>query len=229
MTKTHLLLAALAATVTFGHMQAQEVSAPDYRAIRTTIQNSKGPNYYPQLMRRYLQNDTTLTIEQYRALYYGFTLQEDYVPYQRTHKALNDIRQRIVTTNGDARVCAEALKVSQAAIDDNPFDLLAIATMTFSYQQLRDTANYQRWNDKQNSLLDAIISSGDGEDETSPIHVISIEHEYEVLNRLGLQIESDSLCNDHIEFLRVMPNAEEVRGVFFDFGACRQAYRRKYE
>ena len=208
---------------------AQEVSAPDYRAIRNSIQNSKGPNYYPHLMQRYLQNDTTLSIEQYRALYYGFTLQEDYVPYQRPHKALLDIRQRIVDSKGDAKICAEALKVSQSAIDDNPFDLMAISTMTFSYQQLKDTANYQRWDDKQNSLLDAIVSSGDGESANSPIHVISIEHEYEVLNRLGLQIESDSLCNDHIEYLKVQPNAEDVRGIYFDFGACRQAYRRRYE
>lgn len=208
---------------------AQEVSPPDYREIRQSIQNSKGPNYYPQLMRRYLQNDTTLTIEQYRALYYGFTLQEDYVPYQHEHQALLDIRKRIVDTNGDSRVCSEAIKISQAAIDDNPFDLLAIATMTFSFQQLKDTVSFARWKDKQNSLLDAIVSSGDGDDVTSPIHVISIEHEYEVLNRLGLQIDADSLCNDHVEYLKVRPNAEDVQGVYFDFGACRQAYRRKYE
>lgn len=209
--------------------QAQEVSAPDYREIRTSIQNNKSPNYYPRLMRRYVENDTTLTIEQYRALYYGFTLQEDYVPYQQEHKALLDVRKRIVDTAGDTKVCAEAIKISQNALEDNPFDLLAISTMAFSFQQLKDTLSYARWNDKQNMLLDAIISSGDGEDETSAIHVISIEHEYEVINRLGLQIETDSLCNDHIEFLKVLPNVEDVRGVYFDFGACRQAYRRKYE
>lgn len=223
-----LIIAALVA-MTSGVAMAQEVSAPDYRAIRTSIQNAKGPNYYPHLMSRYVKNDTTLTIEQYRALYYGYTLREDYVPYQRTHKALTDIRQRIVDSNGDSKVCAEALKVSQTALEDNPFDLLAIATMTFSYQQLKDTMNYAAWNDKQNSLLDAIVSSGDGEEITSPIHVIDIEHEYEVLNRLGLQIESDSLCNDHVEYLKVLPNAEDIEGVYFDFSACRQAYRRKYE
>jgi hypothetical protein len=31
-------------------------------------------------MRRYLENDTTLTLEQYRCLYYGYTLHEDFVP-----------------------------------------------------------------------------------------------------------------------------------------------------
>jgi hypothetical protein len=73
------------------------------------------------------------------------------------------------------------------------------------------------------------VSSGDGTDVDDAIHVINLEHEYEVLNRLGLQIESDSLFNDNVEYLRVQPNAEDVRGVFFNFGACRQAYRKKYE
>ena len=208
---------------------AQEVQAPDYREIRIAIQNAKGPNYYPHLMRRYLENDTTLTMEQYRALYYGYTLQEDFVPYQQEHKALFDIRRKIVEAKGSKTVCPEAIKVSKAALDNNPFDLMAISTMTFAYLQLNDTVSYQLWNDKQNSLLDAIVSSGDGEDIEGAIHVTDIEHEYEVLNRMGLQVESDSLCNDQVEYLKVKENAEDVRGVFFNFGACRQAYRKKYE
>lgn len=208
---------------------AQEVVAPNYREIRTTIQNSKSPNYYPLLMRRYLENDTTLTLEQYRCLYYGFTLQEDFVPYQKERARLFEVRRELVNTDGGKAACTESIKVAQQALEDDPFDLLAISTMAFSYLQLKDTVSYTLWNEKQSALLDAIVSSGDGDDVNSAIHVINLEHEYEVLNRLGLQIESDSLCNDHVEYLKVQPNAEDVRGVYFDFGACRQAYRKKYE
>lgn len=226
--KKFALAIALALT-TAGSMMAQEVSAPDYREIRTSIQNAKGPNYYPHLMRRYLENDTTLTMEQYRALYYGFTLQEDFVPYQREREKLFNIRRELVKTNGAKKTCSEAIKVAKDALEDNPFDLLAISTLSFSYLQLSDTVSYTLWNDKQNSLLDAIISSGDGEDEESAIHVINLEHEYEVLNRMGLQIECDSLCSDKVEYLKVLPNAEDVPGVYFNFGACRQAYKKRYE
>jgi len=222
-------LAAILALLTGATAMAQEVQAPDYREIRASIQNAKGPNYYPQLMRRYLENDTTLTLEQYRALYYGFTLQEDFVPYQRERDNLLDIRRELVKSNGSKKSCPEAIKISLEALDDNPFDLLAISTLSFAYMQLNDTVSYTLWNDKQNSLLDAIVSSGDGEDQESAIHVINLEHEYEVLNRLGLQVASDSLCNDQVEYLRVLPNAEDVPGVYFNFGACRQAYRKRYE
>lgn len=222
-------LAAILAFTAGASALAQETQAPDYREIRSSIQNAKGPNYYPTLMRRYLENDTTLTMQQYRALYYGFPLQEDFVPYLQEHTKLLDVRQELVKTNGSKKVCPEAIKIAQEALNDNPFDLLAISTLSFSYLQLNDTTSYMLWNDKQNSLLDAIISSGDGEDEESAIHVINLEHEYEVLNRMGLQVVSDSLCNDQVEYLKVLPNAEDVDGIFFNFGACRQAYRKKYE
>ena len=202
------ILFALLLVITFGHAIAQEVEAPDYRQIRTQIQNAKGPNYYPTLMRRYLANDTTLSLLQYRALYYGFTLQEDFVPYQAERKQLFEVRKSLSQSKGNPKLCPEAIKVSQAALDDNPFDLMAIQTMAFAYLQLRDTVSYQLWNDKQNSLLDAIISSGDGETQESAIHVINIEHEYEVLNRLGLKIEKDSLCSNQVEYIRVKENAE---------------------
>ena len=208
---------------------AQEVVAPNYREIRASIQSSKSPNYYPLLMRRYLENDTTLTLEQYRCLYYGYTLQEDFVPYQKERESLFEIRRELVATNGSKTTCSEAIKVARAALEDDPFDLLAISTLSFSYLQLRDTVSYTLWNNKQDALLDAIVSSGDGNDVEDAIHVINLEHEYEVLNRLGLQIESDSLCNDNVEYLRVQPNAEDVRGVFFNFGACRQVYLKKYQ
>lgn len=229
----HILLAAGAIFQTswnsISSLKAQEVEAPDYKAIRTTILNQKGPNYYPSLMRRYLANDTTLTLEQIRNLYYGFALQEDFVPYQVEKKELYDIRRTLVRNNGNPRYCPEAIRVSQVVLDDNPFDLLAISTMSFAFLQLQDTVSYRLWNDKQNSLLDAIVSSGDGESKETAFHVINVEHEYEVLNRLGLQIETDSLCNDKVEYLKVKDNAEDIPGIFFNFGACRSAYKKRYE
>lgn len=229
----YVLLAAGAMTQSswssIGSLKAQEVEAPNYKAIRATILNQKSQNYYPSLMRRYMANDTTLTLEQIRNLYYGFALQEDFVPYQKEKDDLYNIRRTLVQSNGNPRHCPEAIRISQVVLDDNPFDLLAISTMSFAFLQLQDSISYRLWTDKQNSLLDAIVSSGDGETKETAIHVINIEHEYEVLNRLGLQIEADSLCNDQIEYLKVKDNAEDIPGLFFNFGACRAAYKKRYE
>lgn len=210
-------------------LKAQEVEAPDYKQIRAAISNQKGQNYYPTLMRRYLANDSTLTLEQVRNLYYGFALQEDFVPYQTQKKELYDIRRALTNSGGNPRHCPEAIRISQMVLDDNPFDLLAISTMSFAFLQLQDSISFHLWDEKQTSLLDAIVSSGDGETKETAFHVINIEHEYEVLNRLGLQIEKDSLCNESIEYLKVKENSEEIPGLFFNFGACRSVYKRRYE
>lgn len=209
-------------------VHAQEVSAPDYREIRANTMN-RGTNYFPNLMQRYLENDTTLTLEQYRNLYYGYTLQEDFVPYKPEPKALFDARRDLIKYEGNAATSRNAIKVSLEALDDDPFDLLAISTLTFAYGQLRDTLNSRLWNDKQNSILDAIVSSGDGAEPSTAIHVTNLEHEYEVLNRMGLLVEEDSICNDHIEMLRVRNNVFGIHGIFFNFGACRDMYHKKYE
>lgn len=229
----HLLLAVGAMTncpwSAISALQAQEVEAPDYKEIRMAISNQKGQNYYPSLMRRYMANDTTLTLEQIRHLYYGFALQEDFVPYQTEKKELYDIRRALTNSGGNPRFCPEAIRISQNVLDDNPFDLLAISTMSFAFLQLQDSTSFHLWDEKQTSLLDAIVSSGDGETKETAFHVINIEHEYEVLNRLGLQIEKDSLCNENVEYLKVKENSEDIPGLFFNFGTCRSVYKKRYE
>ncbi|MBQ0056779.1 MAG: DUF4919 domain-containing protein [Bacteroidales bacterium] len=208
---------------------AQEIDAPDYKQIRSQISNSKLPSYYPRLMERYVQSDSTLSLEDYRNLYYGFTLREDFVPYQMEKQTLFDARRKIVETHGDPSVCPEAIKVAQAVLDDNPFDIPAIAVISIAYLQLGDTLSYHLWDIKQQGLLDAISSSGDGETARTAFHVISVEHEYEVLNRLGLELEKDSLIGNNVEYLRVKENAENIEGIYFNFDACANIYRKKYK
>ena len=220
-----LLFVSCISTVAF----AQETEDPDYQQIRQAISNHRSVNYYPTLMRRYIENDTTLSLEQYRYLYYGYSLQEDFVPYKGHLPRLVEARRQFTESRGDSNLAHEMIKVAQASLDDNPFDIPAINIVAASYLQIGDTVQYRVWDIKQKGLLDAILSSGDGAEPSSAFHVIDIEHEYEVLNRLGLQIEADSLVNDNVEYLKVRENAEGEKGFYFNFGACRNIYRKKYE
>lgn len=208
---------------------AQEVEAPNYKEIRAGMNNPNSDTYYPRLMDRYMRQDTTLSLQQYRTLYYGFTLQDDFVPYQAEREELLQVRSQIAQNPKDKVLVSRALNMAISAYKDNPFSLLAIQTIAFCYTSLDDKTNYDIWNIQKNGILDAIISSGDGETEESAIHVISVEHEYEVLYRMGLEIIKDSLCNDKVEFLKVADNAEDIPGVYFNFSACRSAYAKRYE
>lgn len=210
-------------------VKAQEIEEPDYQKIHQAISNSRSSNYYPALMRRYCENDTTLTLEQYRNLYFGYTMQEDFVPYKAPKKQVNDARRRFIQSKGESTLAPEMIRIAQAALDDNPFDIPAINIIAVSYLQIGDTVQYNVWDIKQKGIIDAIISTGDGETPESAFHVIDLEHEYEVLQRLGLTVEADSIVSDKIEYLKVRENAENERGFFFNFGACRDIYKKKYE
>ncbi len=222
------LILILFALVTGSALWAQESAAPNYNDIRQKVFNPKHPNYYPALVKRYLENDSTLTLEEYRNLYYGYTLQEDFVPYQREHQQLFDIRRRMAQSGATVGLCSDARRQAQTVLDDNPFDLLAISTYGIASLQLGDSTTWRQMKLRQDGILDVIISSGDGETPESAFHVISIEHEYEVLNRLGLEVEKDSLVSPTVEYLKVKPNADDEQGFYFDFSACRNVYDRKY-
>lgn len=229
MKRLSLLLVSLLTLLSYQTLMAQEIEAPDYRQIRLATTNNKSNNYYPRLFEQYQHNDTTLSLEQVRYLYYGFAIQEDFVPYQAERNALWDIRNKMVETQGASEVCPEAIRIAKEALLDNPFDLPAIATISLAYLQMGDSTQYRLWNEKQTNILDAISSSGDGETEESAIHVISVEHEYEICARMGLEVAGDSLCNKEVEFLKVKPNAEDIPGLYFNFGACVNAWKKRWQ
>ncbi len=219
----------LALASNFTTSQAQELVRPDYTLIKRITSNQQSPHFFRKLMDRYLENDTTLSILQYRYLYYGFTLQEDFRPYQEETLPLIDCRRNMIKTAADKAICTHAIEIAQKVLDDNPFHMPAISMMALAYLQLGDTLSYHLWDCKQKGILDAILSSGDGDTPETAFHVTNIEHEYEIINRLGLHIEYDSLCNEGVEYLKVKENSLGERGFYFNFEACNSVYRKKYE
>lgn len=222
--------------------QAQEIAPPDYGEIKLAIFESKSENHYPKLLQRYCDNDSTLTLQQMRYLYYGYTLQEDFIPYQQTDNELYETRQKLTRKNIDTQTCHVAIQQAQKVLDNNPFDIPAISTITIGYLQLGDSINYTLWNNRLQGIFDAILSTGDGETPETAFHVINIEHEYEIINRLGQTILKDSVCSDEIEYLKIKKisgleteteenenkERDEVDGYYFNFGSCMKIYLKKY-
>lgn len=50
-------------------LQEDAIEAPDMAEIQEQINDPSSPLYYPVLMQRYLDNDTTLNLAEYRCLY----------------------------------------------------------------------------------------------------------------------------------------------------------------
>ncbi len=233
-----LAVLALLMGCSFGSLFAQQeadstecsmAEAPDYQQIRQQTSSSRSTSFYPRLLERFQQCDTTLTLEDYRNLYFGFVLQEDFIPYQKENPSALEARAQLAQSRAAADDCPAALTKAQEALLDNPFDLPALSVVPICYYQMGDTTNYLLWNQKLHGILDAIGSSGDGETPESAYHVINIEHEYEILNRLGFELDQVEVVNKQTDFIRIKNNNDSVPGIYFNFSACSEVFNQKYK
>src|SRR5690242_4415478 len=64
-----------------GFSQNHKWESPDYKKIEKDIADKESNLYYPKLLDRYLRSDTTMTLEEKRYVYYGYTFQSGYSPY----------------------------------------------------------------------------------------------------------------------------------------------------
>ena len=83
-----LLLMAVVSLGTMISVSAQDSTlyrpqVPDNDQILKDVLNGMSPYYYPVLFMRYMEGDTTLTLEDYRHLYYGYAWQPEYEPFDK--------------------------------------------------------------------------------------------------------------------------------------------------
>ena len=57
--------------------QEHKMVTPDFVKIEAEIKNENSNFYYPKLFERYLKGDTTLTVEDYHYLYFGYSFQDE--------------------------------------------------------------------------------------------------------------------------------------------------------
>jgi hypothetical protein len=61
--------------------QNTDFKKPDYKGIEKIIVDKESGFFYPDLLKRYKKSDTTLTLQDFRVLYYGFLFNESYSVY----------------------------------------------------------------------------------------------------------------------------------------------------
>src|SRR5262245_43327225 len=70
-----------------GATMAQNDFKPINRdSVKLAVTDSTKDTYYPKLMERYNRFDTTLTVDDYRLIYYGFVFQDKYNGYANDKK-----------------------------------------------------------------------------------------------------------------------------------------------
>lgn len=195
--------------------QNAQLVKPDYGIIEKEINDTSSRYGYSKLMERFQKGDSTFTIEEKRHLYYGFIFQNNYSPYKRSEYAdsIRIIRQKQDLNEEDYR---KLLNYSNKILEDDPFNTSVISNKLTAYKKLKNEKDFRTTLSQFMTVIDAILSSGNGATKEMAFYVIAVPHEYAVLNVLGFKYAGKQSLVEHYDYLEVEENEYKINGLYFD-------------
>lgn len=192
--------------------QEMGFTAPDYKKIKKEVNNKKSEYYYPSLLQRLEKNDSLLTEEDYRHLYYGYVFQSNYSPYGRYSKEseLYEAMDGEETEENFLMIRDMVLE----ALEKYPVRLDYWMDLAVTYMVLEDESMTERVFANFMGLFTAMLSSGNGDTCETAYHVNSIPDEYAFLKFYSLRNNAQALIGvcDLLSF----PEETGVEGIYFN-------------
>ena len=188
---------------------------PNYTALKHLFEKQSGVNRYDSLLSRFRVADTSLSIGEYRLLYYGYFFRPDFSE-DDGGAAMDSIRalyNRDSLSTGDWRGVAHYARL---AIDTAPYSLRAHRALINAHRVLGDSMLYRQYEVRRDGILDAILSTGDGRSDSTAFHVISVSHEYDLLGLFGFQSKGQSLTANLCDYVKLEENKYGLAGLYFD-------------
>jgi len=218
---TQVLLLLFLFVFNFGFSQTKPIEAPNYEIIKKAIEDKKSESYYPKLLKRMQENDTTLVLAEYRNLYFGYVFQKEYHPY--SVNPLGDKLQKFYTseTLGDKEY-DEFIKLATLSLKENPFDLKVMNFLGYVYHLKGNTDMAQRVSFTFQNIVHALFSSGDGFACDTAFHVISVNDEYVLLSMLEISSESQALIGN-CDYLAFEKGKYKFDGLYFNISKLMEA------
>lgn len=220
----------LSLAVSLGVARAQTadsiaVAAPDYIKIAAEVSDMASPYYYPKLMTRYEKGDTTLTLDDFRHLYYGYSEQPGYKPLLNSPYADSLEMTFGKKTRPEAKDYRRIAGFAREIMKGEPFSMRDMNALAFAYQMLDEPEKAAVQMFKIKGVLEAIRSTGTGLAEESPWYVIYMRDAEDVLNLIGAKFTKFIILTRTVEYAPVynMPNKRN-KGYYFDYS---EVYKRR--
>lgn len=202
--------------------QSQEIQKPDYAGIEKSTKDKNSQYFYKKLFARFTTADSTLTLDERRHLYYGFSFTEKYNPYSSFEKGeLNKLLDKEVLTNKEMQT---VVLLTGKALDQYPFNIRMREYRQYFLKKLGKDTDAALENARIEIILDAILSTGDGTSKDKAFYVIEVGNEYQLLNILGFEYGGEqSLIEGRYDYLKLQKNAYNVDGFYFDVSRSLQS------
>ena len=201
---------------------------PDEDDIIARIMDASSEYYYPNLMMRYRNGDTTFTDEHYHYLYYGFAYDENYRPLD-PNKALDRLFAMVERLNVDAPdpdLLQAMIVTGEEVMVRDPFSPKVLNIMAYAYGALGESLKEKIFYNNLNNIIATIESSGDGLTDKTPRHVLMFSHGRDVIASHGLEFRTSKLMSRSVEYVPLQKPDGKIKGYYFDYS---RIYRNRPE
>lgn len=201
----------LLATVSFS--QQTEFKAPSYAAIEKNVQDTSSKFYYPELLKKLKTGSNSLSTSEYEHLYFGYVFQPTYKPYGIFSK---DKELQVYYQKDPDMEDIPALKtLLQEALDEFPFDFTAMMFLSYIYHLEGDEEKSALLSKHFEGFAKAIRNSGDGLTCETAMHVISVSHEYHMLQLFDIESIGQSF-DGTCDLLQLDQEQYTIPGLYFN-------------
>ncbi len=193
--------------------QERSYTIPDYNSIKKNIADKSSNYYYPKLLERMTSNDSLLSNEDYRHLYFGYVFDPKYSAYF-TSPDEKKLREYYQSEKINEKDYDKIIKLAEHSLSLFPFDLRQMNFLAYIYHLKGDEVSAKNISNRFHNIIGAIMSSGNGEKCETGFHVISVSHEYVLLNLFELQNKSQSLVGN-CDYMAFEKGKYKIDGMYF--------------
>ena len=168
--------------------------------------------YYPHLIERFQSFDSTLTMEDYRMIYYGFAFNKNFSAYE-DHRT-SDVKKLMESSK-----YLEAIKTCDSIIEKTPISLRANYLKGYCLFKLNnDDPLSDKYRSRYRNLIKSIISTGDGLDCKTGFKALYVGDEYEVIyNYFEVEKFEGQALVGSCDVLNIEPtNKFKAKSIYFD-------------
>lgn len=190
---------------------AQDEIHVNFNEIKQKVENKNAESYYPKLLKRFNDFDSTLSLEENALIYYGFSFQDDYIRNKPTEEKL-----KTFYNNNEY----EKLKIEcQKILDKNPVSLEANNKMGYALFKLgKAESEWKKYQKRYRDLRKVIVYSGNGLSCESAFKVIYVSDEYNIIYDYFeiTKIDQQSLIGMCDKLLIEPSDFYKAKHIFFD-------------
>jgi len=180
--------------------------------IEEIIKDSTSNRYYPTLMKRFNDFDSTLRADDYILIYYGFGYQENYNGYRKDptsiyNQLFDNKEYELILTK-----CDSVLKEIPVCISSNLYKGKVLKIL------YPETVEYKKYMERSFSLMDVLFNSGDGKTINTAYKILFLSDEKRIMfGYLELQGYTKQALIDHYDELTVKKSKKfDKKKIYFD-------------